>query len=143
MFLDASAIIAILAREPDAQNYADAIDAAKRSLIVSPIAVFEATTGLAHAKSHGRPTTPETIEAARVVVMAFLEANSVKEVVVGPRYRTARAGRRHAIRSPRRPLCRSQFRGLLYLCLRKRLSRAAAIQGRRFSATDVNDGVRN
>ncbi len=30
MVLDASAIIAILAREPDAQRYANAIDAAKR-----------------------------------------------------------------------------------------------------------------
>ena len=67
MFLDASAIIAILAREPDAQRYADAIDAAQGSLIVSPLAIFEATTGLARAKSRG---------------MAFLQANSVQEVVV-------------------------------------------------------------
>jgi ribonuclease VapC len=82
MFLDASAIIALLAREPDAERIAEAIDNARGSLLVSPLARFEATTGLARAKSRGRPTTAETLEAARAVVTAFLETNSVREIPV-------------------------------------------------------------
>ena len=84
MYLDASAIIAILAREPDAQRYADAIDAAKTPLSVSPLTIFEAATGLARAKLRGnRPSTREEIVAAHSVVMAFLAANNVKEMLVG------------------------------------------------------------
>lgn len=84
MFLDASAIVAILAREPDAQRYIEAIERSLGSLIVSPLAVFEATTGLARAKSRGPPATADTINAARAVVLAFLEANSVRQTTVSP-----------------------------------------------------------
>ena len=42
MFVDASAIVAILTRGADADELADALDAA-RSPITSPVAVFEAT----------------------------------------------------------------------------------------------------
>ena len=45
MFVDASAIVAILTREVDADELADTLDAA-RSPITSPIAVFEATLGV-------------------------------------------------------------------------------------------------
>ncbi len=84
MVLDASAIIAILARDSDAQRYADAIDAAKTPLSVAPLTIVEAATGLARAKLHGdRPSTREEIVAAHSVVMAFLAANNVKEMLVG------------------------------------------------------------
>ena len=45
MFVDASAIVAILTREVDADELANALDAA-RSPITSPLAVFEATLGI-------------------------------------------------------------------------------------------------
>ena len=45
MFVDASAIVAILTREVDADELADALEAA-RSPITSAIAVFEATLGV-------------------------------------------------------------------------------------------------
>ena len=45
MFVDASAIVAILTREADADELADALEAA-RSPITSPIAVFEGTLGV-------------------------------------------------------------------------------------------------
>src|SRR5271166_2167878 len=86
MVLDASAIIAILARDSDAQRYADAIDAAKTPLSVAPLTIVEAATGLARAKLHcDRPSTREEIVAAHSVVMAFLAANNVKEMLVGAR----------------------------------------------------------
>ena len=54
MFVDASAIVAILTREPDADALADALDAA-RSPVTSPIAVFEATLGVCR-KRHASVT---------------------------------------------------------------------------------------
>ena len=42
MFVNASAIVAILTREADADELANALEAA-RSPITSPVAVFEAT----------------------------------------------------------------------------------------------------
>jgi ribonuclease VapC len=45
MFVDASAIVAILTGEPDADTLIDAIDRTSGA-ITSPIAIFEATAGL-------------------------------------------------------------------------------------------------
>ena len=45
MFVDASAIVAILTREPEADALADLLDAA-RAPITSPIALFEAALGI-------------------------------------------------------------------------------------------------
>ncbi len=58
MFVDASAIVAILTREVDADELANALDAA-RSPITSPVAVFEATVAICRkrhtsvAEAHG------------------------------------------------------------------------------------------
>jgi ribonuclease VapC len=45
MFVDASAIVAIITREPDGDVLADALDGAS-TRITSPIAVFEAALGI-------------------------------------------------------------------------------------------------
>jgi ribonuclease VapC len=87
--LDASAIVAILARAPGAAALIAAIDRAKGPLIVSPLAVCEAAAGLARAKSSGATTTAEALAAARAVVDAFIEANGVREIML-----TADIGRR-------------------------------------------------
>ncbi|MGD0189917.1 MAG: type II toxin-antitoxin system VapC family toxin [Rhizomicrobium sp.] len=52
MFVDASAIIAILAREPEADEFSDILEKADRR-ITSPIAVFEATLGLLRIRTTG------------------------------------------------------------------------------------------
>ena len=57
MFVDASAIVAILTREPDADSLADALDGA-RSPITSALAVFEATLGICR-KRHASVTEAE------------------------------------------------------------------------------------
>jgi ribonuclease VapC len=87
MFIDASAIVAILARESDAQLYKDAIDAARPPLFVSPIVVYEAAISLARAKQDPRRSgalTDAEIRAAQVVVAAFIEANSLTEISISP-----------------------------------------------------------
>jgi len=65
MFVDASAIVAVLTREPEADALADALDGAL-SPITSPIAIFEAALGLCR-KRHA------TVAAAAQDVREFLE----------------------------------------------------------------------
>ncbi|MDA8250128.1 MAG: type II toxin-antitoxin system VapC family toxin [Rhodospirillales bacterium] len=74
MFVDASAIVAILTREPEADVLADVLDGA-RSPITSPIAVFEATLGLCR-KRHA------SVEEAEADVREFLAAASVRSVSI-------------------------------------------------------------
>jgi uncharacterized protein with PIN domain len=47
MFVDASAIVAIRTREPEADTLADLLEAAPAP-IISPIAVFEAVLGISN-----------------------------------------------------------------------------------------------
>src|SRR5713226_8918174 len=65
MFVDASAIVAILTREPEADSLADLLEAAP-SPITSPIAVFEAALGICR-KRHA------SVEEAEDDVREFLE----------------------------------------------------------------------
>jgi ribonuclease VapC len=73
--VDASAIVAVLTREPEADVFADALDAA-RSPITSPIAIFEAVLGVCR-KRHA------SIAEARADVAEFLAAARVRIVPVG------------------------------------------------------------
>jgi ribonuclease VapC len=74
MFVDASAIVAILSREPEADALADLLDGAA-SPITSPIAVFEAVLGLCR-KRHA------SIDEATQDVGDFLAAAGVRPVPV-------------------------------------------------------------
>ena len=74
MFVDASAIVAILTREADADELADALDGA-RSPITSAIAVFEATLGVCR-KRHA------SVAEAQEDVSEFLEIAGVRTVSV-------------------------------------------------------------
>jgi ribonuclease VapC len=75
MFLDASAIIAILAEEDEAEAFTAILDAATVRLS-SPLAVYEAATGLA--RRRGRP-----LPWAQDVVTAFLQTADVAVVSIG------------------------------------------------------------
>lgn len=70
MFLDASAIVAILSREPEADRFSDLIEHSKQPL-TSPIAIFESVTGLCRK----RKADPEEVEAD---VQAFLAMAGVE-----------------------------------------------------------------
>jgi len=64
MFVDASAIIAILTAEPEADHLANRLDAAERRL-TSSIAIFEATLGLTRKHALG-------VAEAKSIIQAFL-----------------------------------------------------------------------
>jgi ribonuclease VapC len=86
MYVDASAIVAILNREPEAAALKLAFDANSAKAFVSPLTIFEATISLARAKvfarDKNRKPSRADIDAAHKVVRAFLEANGVKEIPV-------------------------------------------------------------
>ncbi len=74
MFVDASAIVAILTREQDADAMADLLDGA-RAPITSPIALFEAVLGICR-KRHA------SVEEAEEDVREFLQAARVELVPI-------------------------------------------------------------
>ena len=74
MFVDASAIVAILTREPDADALADLLESA-RSPITSPIAIFEAALGICR-KRHA------SVEEAEADVREFLEVAAIRAVSI-------------------------------------------------------------
>ncbi len=74
MFIDASAIVAILTREPDADDLINRLERAVRP-ITSAIAIFEATLGLCR-KHHA------SVQEAQMDVTAFLKAARVEVVPV-------------------------------------------------------------
>ena len=74
MFVDASAIVAILTREPEADSLADLLEAAP-SPITSPIAVFEAALGICR-KRHA------SIEEAEDDVREFLELARIQLIPI-------------------------------------------------------------
>ena len=77
MFVDASAIVAILTREPEADALADVLDR-DPSAITSPIAIFEAVLGLCRKRR-------ASVEDAEADVAAFLLAAEIRIVPITAR----------------------------------------------------------
>ena len=77
MFIDASAIVAILTREPEADALEDVLESA-RSPITSPIAIFEAALGICR-KRHA------SVEEAGEDVREFLGVAGVRTVSITER----------------------------------------------------------
>lgn len=84
MFLDASAMLAILLEEDDADVYLAKLESATSRIYTSPVARFEAIVSLARAKSRPHHTTPELIDAATGVVDQFLTEISAQQVTISP-----------------------------------------------------------
>jgi ribonuclease VapC len=84
MFVDASAIVAILTREPDADDLIDRLERATRP-ITSAIAVFEATLGLCR-KRH------VSVEEAEADLADFLKAARVELVPIAPSHASVALG---------------------------------------------------
>ena len=74
MFVDSSAIVAILTAEEDADRLADRIDAAEAP-VTSAVAIFEAARGICR-KHHA------TVEEARDDVRAFLDAAGIEVATI-------------------------------------------------------------
>jgi ribonuclease VapC len=77
MFVDASAIVAILTREPEADALAEVLESA-RSPITSPIAIFEAALGICR-KRHA------SVEEAEADVREFLGVAAIRAVSITER----------------------------------------------------------
>ena len=89
MFVDASAMVAILTREPEADALADALESASRP-ITSPIALFEATLGLCrkrHASvAEALADVREFLETAKIQTVALNEADGDAALEAFARY---------------------------------------------------------
>lgn len=98
MLLDASAIVAILAREPDAVSLMARLTAAPGKVHVSALSVYEAVFGLAKAKSPaGTRPTADLLVQAEAAVVAFLAAIGARDIAVTMDIgrRAVEAGRRY------------------------------------------------
>ena len=86
MYVDASAMLAILNREADAARFKAAVDAGRPDLVTSAVTMFEAALGLARARSGpgDRRPTPDQVRAAGAVIEAFLVANDIREIAITP-----------------------------------------------------------
>jgi ribonuclease VapC len=86
MFIDASAIVAILNDEPEAAAFEAAIERHDRKIHVSPVARFEAVLSLAAARSRKTKsgTSPEAIELATQAVNALLATIQAQESPILP-----------------------------------------------------------
>ena len=89
MFIDASAIVAILTREPGADALVDVLDSAREPL-TSPIALFEAVLGLSRKRR-------ASIEDAQNDVREFLQMTGTRTIpITAKEAETARAQQRPA-----------------------------------------------
>lgn len=84
MFIDASAIVAILAEEDDADMLLRRLDVSPTPRYVSPPAVFEAVAALARiaSKHSGGRVSAKLIAQAQAAVTAFVESVEAKEVMI-------------------------------------------------------------
>jgi ribonuclease VapC len=84
MFIDASAIIAILNREAGYEKLAECIEQATDGVRFSPTVRFEAVVGLARARSRGAAARPmrERLAAASEAVKLFVEQIAAEELVI-------------------------------------------------------------
>jgi len=84
MFIDASAIVAILGREPGHEEIEKRLADTNGRLFVSPLVKFEATVALARLKAANGKPSPEFLRQAREAVDAFAEDIAAEEVAISP-----------------------------------------------------------
>lgn len=86
IYLDASAIVAILGREDDADELLTRLEQAERPFLVAPMGLFEAVLGLAAKKARdtGRPLDAAMIGLAQAAVSQFVTDIDATEVTVTP-----------------------------------------------------------
>lgn len=89
MFVDASAIVAILTRESDADSLADRLQAAAAP-ITSPIALFEAVAGICRKRQssveEARDDVRQFVEVARIEIVPITAAELEVAVAAYGRY---------------------------------------------------------
>lgn len=86
MFIDASAIVAILGGEADGPELAGRLNASKTGFYVSPIVLFEATAALTAklARETGLPRDAILMAKAQEAVQEFVTSLGAREISVSP-----------------------------------------------------------
>ena len=84
MFVDASAIVAILGREPGHEEIEKRLVASEEKVFVSPLVTFEAAMALARKKTGDRKPSADLLHQARQAVGAFVEDVGAEEVSISP-----------------------------------------------------------
>jgi ribonuclease VapC len=85
LVLDASAIVALLAREPTAGDVAKALEDSARdgeTILLPPTALWEAVIGLARAGARPAKPTPEQIETAHAAIRSLIETLRIEETTI-------------------------------------------------------------
>jgi len=83
MFVDASAVVAVIKGEPEAQGFLKAMEARAGKLIASPIVRLESTLALARTRKEQRGDAhmnTEDFEVAAQLVTELFEAAKIKEM---------------------------------------------------------------
>ena len=84
MFVDASAIVAILNKETGYEEVVNRIENGNTMRFVSPLVRFEAVTGLARSRSGKVRPTSEQLEDAERIVAEFCESIGARDITVTP-----------------------------------------------------------
>lgn len=84
MFVDASVVVAVLAREPGYEDILNRLAAEAGPFLVSPLVRFEAAVSLARKKAGGK-ATGEQVALAKAAVAEFIAALGASEVPISPR----------------------------------------------------------
>ena len=82
MFIDASAIVAILGREPGFEEIEKHLAAIDGALYISPLVRYEASFALARLKSGDVRPTPDLLRRAAEAVSAFVTDLEVEEMPI-------------------------------------------------------------
>jgi len=131
MFIDASAIVAMLTDEADGAELADRMAAAaERS--TSPIAIFESVAGIARKRSF-------SLDEARTIVMRFLEMADVHLMPIGAAESDAALIAFERFGKGRHPAALNMGDCFAYACAATR-GQALLFKGDDFTRTDMEAG---
>lgn len=142
MFLDASAIVAILAGEVDAGYLLAKIEASKKPIFYSPLSMFEAVVSLARITSVSQlgdqaPTPPHLIDQAQEDVEAFMRTIGAREMSInGSLHRKAIEAARNYGRFVAHP-ARLNFGDCFSYACAKEYRLPLLFKGNDFSQTDI------
>jgi ribonuclease VapC len=132
MFVDASAVVAILTREAEADALADRLDGAS-GCITSPIAVFESALAICRKRkanvAEARDTVREFLDTARVAVVPVSPADGDTALEAFARYGK---GRNHP--------AQLNLADCFAYAMAKRYAAPLLFKGDDFDKTDVQDG---
>lgn len=132
IFVDASALIAIIAGEPDAGELADRMEA-ERQRLCSALSVWETVAGLCHGYTFSVP-------AARAQARLFLETGSFRFVSVGEREFEIAADAYAQYGKGRHPAALNMGDCYAYACAKANRAKLL-FKGNNFKMTDLGVGT--